>query len=264
MTLSSERLDIWLTAAKEIAVSAGDLVKKLAADGPKVTHKGPVDLVTDADLRAEKYIVAELKRRFPDHAILAEESGGQRVDGPLWAIDPIDGTTNYAHGFPVYAVSIGLFIEEKPVAGVVYDPNQKELFAAAKGRGATLNSGPIHVSAVAALDNALLATGFPYTLREDHESVMRDFINLSLACQGVRRAGAASIDLCALACGRFDGFWEVGLRPWDTAAAGLIVEEAGGHLSRYDGTQFDHFTPEAVASNGLLHDGILSLLQPRH
>lgn len=261
MTINSERLDIWLTAAEEIAVNAGDLVKKIAADGPEVRHKGPVDLVTEADLRAERYIIDELKKRFPDHAILAEESGGQRGDGPLWAIDPIDGTTNYAHGFPVYAVSIGLFIEERPVAGVVYDPNLNELFAAVKGDGATMNSRPIHVSDVAALDQALLATGFPYTLRKDHERVMRDFVNVSLVCQGVRRAGAASIDLCALACGRFDGFWEVGLRPWDTAAAGLIVEEAGGILSKHDGTAFDHFTPDAVATNGLLHDDLLSLLQ---
>jgi len=257
------KLDTWLDAAKEIVVGAGALIQELAKTGPLVRHKGPVDLVTDADIKADEYIVSRLRSRFPDHEVLAEESGGTRESDFLWAIDPIDGTTNYAHGFPVYAVSIGLFIEGVPAVGVVYEPNLRELFAAAKGSGATLNDRAIHVSAVDSLEQSLLATGFPYTLRDDPGKIMTDFINVSLAAQGVRRAGAASIDLCAVACGRFDGFWEVGLKPWDTAAAGLIVEEAGGRLSRYGGAAFDHFAPEMVASNGIIHQDLLDILQKR-
>ncbi|MDP1808670.1 MAG: inositol monophosphatase family protein [Actinomycetota bacterium] len=251
----------WLEAAKEIAVAAGDMVKEMAASRPKVTHKGPVDLVTEADVRAEKYIIGELLRRFPGHQILAEESGGTADAEYVWIIDPIDGTTNYAHGFPVWAVSIGLFIDKRPAVGVVYDPNLGELFAAVKGSGAVLNDKPISVSTVGKMTDGLLATGFPYTLREGPQRIMSDFSQIYLACQGVRRAGAATIDLCAVACGRFDGFWEVGLKPWDTAAAGLIVEEAGGRLSKYSGGSFDHFVPEMVASNGLIHQELLDILQ---
>lgn len=250
----------WLEAAKEIAVAAGDMVKGMAASNPKVTHKGPVDLVTEADVAAEKLIIGELSGRFPGHQILAEESGGTDDAEHVWIIDPIDGTTNYAHGFPVWAVSIGLFIDKRPAVGVVYDPNLGELFAAVKGAGATLNDKPIKVSAVAKLADGLLATGFPYTLRDGPQRIMSDFSQVYLSCQGVRRAGAASIDLCAVACGRFDGFWEVGLKPWDSAAAGLIVEEAGGRLSKYNGGSFDHFSPEMVASNGLIHQELLDIL----
>ena len=254
-------MDGWLEAVAEIAVGAGKLIKELAAAGPTVTYKGPVDLVTDADVKAEEFVVERLRRRWPDHAFLAEESGGTVDADYLWAVDPIDGTTNYAHGFPVYAVSIGLFVEKKPVLGVVYDPNLEELFAARQGGGATLNGRPISVSTIDNLDRALTATGFPYSLRRDPDKIMADFINMSLVCQGVRRAGAASIDLCAVACGRFDGFWEVGLKPWDTAAAGLIVSEAGGRLSGYNGERFDHFVPEMVASNGRVHEEILTVLK---
>jgi myo-inositol-1(or 4)-monophosphatase len=254
-------VDNWLEAAKEIAVAAGNMVKEMSASSPKVTHKGPVDLVTEADVRAEKFIIGELRRRFPGHEILAEESGGTRDAECVWIIDPIDGTTNYSHGFPVYAVSIGLFVDRAPAVGVVYDPNLNEVFAAVKGDGATLNGKPIKVSTVGKMADGLLATGFPYTLRDGPERIMSDFSQVYVACQGVRRAGAATIDLCAVACGRFDGFWEVGLKPWDTAAAGLIVEEAGGRLSKYDGGPFDHFHPEMVASNGLIHQELLEILQ---
>ncbi len=244
----------WLKIVSEIAIGAGALIKKKAKDRPIITHKGPVDLVTDADIESEKFIVSELESNFPGHSILGEEQGGSREGAFLWIIDPIDGTINYAHGFPVYAVSIGLFTDGQPALGVVYDPNLDELFAATRGGGATLNGKPISVSKINNLNAALLATGFPYSLRENPDKIMADFKRLSLMCQGVRRAGAASLDLCALACGRFDGFWEVELKPWDTAAAGLIVEEAGGRLSKYDGSAFDHFHPGLVASNGLIHE----------
>ncbi len=250
----------WLIEVEKIAIKAGILITEHLKGGPKVTRKGAVDLVTDADIMSEKYIVAEIQTHFPGHSILAEESGGDEDGHFVWAIDPIDGTTNYAHGFPVFAVSIGLLVDKQPVLGVVYDPNLKELFSAVKGGGATLNGETIQVSDVADLNDSLLATGFPYTLRENYKTIMADFTRLSLLCQGVRRAGAASLDLCALACGRFDGFWEVGLRPWDTAAAGLVVEEAGGKLSKYDGSEFDHFKRGLIASNSLIHDLLLEQL----
>lgn len=250
----------WLDIASEIAIGAGRLIQKKAKTKPVITHKGPVDLVTDADIESEKYIISELERSFPGHSVLGEEQGGNREGVFLWIIDPIDGTVNYAHGFPVYAVSIGLFTDGEPALGVVYDPNLDELFAASRGRGARLNGKSIGVSKVDNLNESLLATGFPYSLRENPDKIMADFKRISLLCQGVRRAGAASLDLCALACGRFDGFWEVELKPWDTAAAGLIVEEAGGHLSKFDGSAFDHFHPGLVASNGLIHESIVENL----
>lgn len=260
MQITAANLEKWLEAVEEIACEAGDMVKGMERSRPKVMHKGPADLVTEADLKADAFIVKAIKDLFPDHEILAEESGGNREADILWVIDPIDGTTNYAHGFPVYAVSIGLFVKKESLAGVVYDPNLKELFSAVRGRGATLNGDAIHVSTVESLENALLATGFPYTLRDDPKKIMNDFVNISLRVQGVRRAGAASIDLCAVACGRFDGFWEVGLKPWDTAAGGLIVEEAGGCLSNFSGKAFDHFIPEMTASNSIIHPELLGIL----
>ncbi|HEB12616.1 MAG TPA: inositol monophosphatase [Actinobacteria bacterium] len=257
---NADRNEDWLSVVCEIATNAGKLIRKKAKTKPIITHKGPVDLVTDADIESEKYIISELERGFPGHSILGEEQGGSREGDFLWAIDPIDGTTNYAHGFPVYAVSIGLFANGQPTLGVVYDPNLNELFAASRGGGATLNGKPISVSKTDNLNESLLATGFPYSLRENPDKIMADFKRLSLLCQGVRRTGAASLDLCALACGRFDGFWEVELKPWDTAAAGLIVEEAGGRLSKYDGSAFDHFHPGLVASNGLIHNQLVENL----
>lgn len=251
---------VWHRAALGMAREAGALIIELAAGRPEVRHKGPIDIVTSADLRSEELIREKISSLFPDHGILAEEGGGIEDSDILWVIDPIDGTTNYAHGFPVFAVSIGIMLNGEPVAGVVYDPNLKEMFSAVKGRGATLNGRPIAVSSVDDLDSALLATGFPYSLREAPEPILADFSRILLKCQGVRRAGAATIDLCNLACGRIDAFWERGLKPWDTAAAGLIVTESGGTLSKYDDSDFDHFFPQMAASNGLLHKKLLKLL----
>jgi myo-inositol-1(or 4)-monophosphatase len=250
-----------LKAIQEIAIKAGGLIKRMAAEGPKVTHKGPVDLVTQADIEAERLIIEELRRLFPGEGILAEESGGDSGAETLWVVDPIDGTTNYAHGFPVYAVSIGLLVKGRSSLGVVYDPNLDEMFAAQRGFGTTLNERPIRVSSVSRLDQALLATGFPYALRDDSEKIVADFARVAVVAQGVRRPGAATLDLCNIACGRFDGFWEVGLRPWDTAAAALIVEEAGGRITDYADRPFDHFKAAAVASNGFLHRQLLEILQ---
>lgn len=251
-----------MTAAREIAAEAGALIKEMQAGRPEIRHKGAIDIVTDADLRAEEYIRNELSRRFPDHAVLAEEGGGETEAEVLWVVDPIDGTTNFAHGFPIFAVSIGVMVEHRAVAGAVYEPNLNEMFTAKLGGGAFLNDRQISVSTVSDFDTALLATGFPYTLREDYQTVLADFQRVILTCQGVRRAGAATIDLCFLACGRVDAFWERGLKPWDTAAAALVAAEAGAVLTKYDGSDFDDFVPELVASNGALQKRLLELLQP--
>ncbi len=251
----------WLSAAREIAADAGALIRNARIEGLKVRHKGAIDIVTDADIKAEEFIKSQLAERFPSHAVLAEETGGPTDAEVLWVIDPIDGTTNFAHGFPIYAVSLGVMVDRRAVAGVVYELNLDEMFTATLGGGAHLNGESISVSAVTDFNAALLATGFPYTLREDYQGILADFQRVILACQGVRRAGAATVDLCFLACGRVDAFWERGLKPWDTAAAALIAAEAGAVLTRSNGAKFDDFVPDIVASNGLLHERLLTLLR---
>lgn len=250
----------WLAAAKEIALEAGALIKQLQRSAPQIRHKGEIDIVTSADLEAERLIVSELNRRFPNMDVLAEEGGGNVDSELMWVIDPIDGTTNYAHGFPIFTVSIAAMVGRRSEVGVVYEPNLREMFYAVRGQGAFLNDRPINVSEISTLDQALLATGFPYSLRSTHRTVLAEFERVLLACQGVRRAGAATIDLCYLASGRVDAFWERELKPWDTAAAALIASEAGAVITKYDGSEFDHFTPELAASNGLLHQELLGLL----
>lgn len=250
--------DEFRVAASEIALEAGQLLLEMRQQGIRVSRKGAVDLVTTADLAAEQLIKERLCAKFPDHEILAEESGGESTPGrPLWIVDPLDGTTNFAHGYPVFAVSIGLEVEGKIVAGAVYDPSFDELFTAAAGSGAWLNGKPIRVSSCQTLDDALLATGFPYFYRERTDEVLDLFRAFSIRVQGVRRSGAAALDICALACGRLDGFWELGLKPWDTAAGSLILEEAGGTLSKIDGSTFDIRVPTVLATNGLLHEEML-------
>ncbi|MHB0976496.1 MAG: inositol monophosphatase family protein [Candidatus Aquicultorales bacterium] len=246
--------------AGNLAVEAGKLIKRIEGEGVEVRMKGAVDLVTSADIRSEEFITRQIRNVYPDHEILAEEAGGENPGGePLWIIDPLDGTTNFAHGFPVYAVSIGVEIDGAVVAGAVYDPTADELFTAATGEGAVRNGEPIRVSLVSQLDKSLLATGFPYFFREEADRVLDLFKAYSLQAQGIRRAGAAAIDLCWLACGRLDGFWELGLKPWDTAAGGLIVREAGGVLTRLDGTPFDIRVPQVLGTNGLIHDEMLEI-----
>lgn len=260
-----------LLVAKQLTVDAGKLIKELSKAPLEIEFKGPVDVVTRADTESEKMIINRLKEQFPSHNILSEEAEQKVVkEAPkyktsgqaeyLWLVDPLDGTTNYAHGFPVYAVSIGLAYQDEIVIGVVYDPNLDELFSAIKDGGAYLNDEPISVSKIKELDKSLLATGFPYDLRKRPKEVLGYFDAFTLRAQGVRRAGAAAIDLCQLACGRFDGFWELGLKPWDTSAGKLIVSEAGGKLTKFDGASFDIWTPEVVASNGLIHQQMLEVL----
>ena len=230
-----------------------------------VSNKGAIDLVTEADLAAEKLIIERINSHYPRHAILAEESGASVELAPTeksewkWIIDPLDGTTNYAHGYPCFCVSIGIERAGAIEIGVVYDPMRDEIFAAERGRGAHLNDRPIHVSSVQELNRAMLCTGFPYNVRE-RPDFARDFTNFTMEAQAVRRDGSAALDLAYVACGRFDGFWEDGLNPWDTAAGVILIEEAGGRVTDFRNTQLDIYTPKVLASNGLVHEAMMLVL----
>ena len=230
----------------------------------QVSNKGDIDLVTEADLAAEKLIIERIKSHYPRHAILAEESGAsQEIDGGnsdwKWIIDPLDGTTNYAHGYPCFCVSIGVEHAGVIEIGVVYDPTRDEMFAAERGQGATLNERPIRVSSVTDLNAAMLCTGFPYNVRE-RPDFARDFINFTMNAQAVRRDGSAALDLAYLACGRFDGFWEDGLNAWDVAAGVLLIEEAGGRITNFTGAPLDIYTAKVLATNGHVHDAMMRVL----
>jgi myo-inositol-1(or 4)-monophosphatase len=256
-----------LNFAIQAARDAGRLLQDRMGRTIQITNKGVIDLVTEVDVAAEQLIIERIKSYHPRHAVLAEESGASdQPGGPRsefqWIIDPLDGTTNYAHGYPCFCVSIALERAGVLELGVIYDPTRDETFAAERGEGATLNGRRIHVSEISELNRAMLCTGFPYNVR-DRGDFARHFSNFIMHAQAVRRDGSAALDLAYVACGRFDGFWEEGLRPWDVAAGVLLVEEAGGRISRYDGTPFDIYTPPIVASNGLLHEEMLRVLQMR-
>jgi myo-inositol-1(or 4)-monophosphatase len=253
-----------LNFAIDVAREAGGLlVQRLGT--AKVTNKSDIDLVTEADVASENLIIERIRSYYPQHGILAEESGeavvvgGKRSDWK-WIIDPLDGTTNYAHGYPCFCVSIAL--EHKGVIeiGVVYDPTRDEMFAAERGSGATLNDRKIRVSSVEGLNNAMLCTGFPYNVRE-RPNFARDFTNFTMTAQAVRRDGSAAIDLAYVACGRFDGFWEDGLSPWDIAAGALLIEEARGKVTNFENGPMSIYNQKVLASNGLVHDDMLRVLR---
>jgi myo-inositol-1(or 4)-monophosphatase len=254
-----------LNFAIQTAREAGHLLAERFGRALQVTNKSELDLVTESDLASERLIIERIKTYHPRHAILAEESGvsatAERDQGSewRWIIDPLDGTTNYAHGYPCFCVSIGLEHEGKMEVGVIYDPMRDELFTAERGAGASLNGRRIQVSPRTNLSSALLCTGFPYDVRERSEFA-RHFANFIMNAQGVRRDGAAALDLAYVACGRFDGFWEEGLKPWDVAAGTLMVEEAGGRVSNYAGEPLSIYKPPIVASNGLLHEEMMRVL----
>jgi len=259
---SPEKKDI-LLAATEAALKAGALLRELFEQPHQIQHKSAIDLVTEADLASEELILDMLQHRLPGIKIMSEESFAAYNDIPtesVWIIDPLDGTTNFAHNFPWFAVSIALYAEGRSQVGIIYNPMQDELFCAAPGSGAWLNDRPIKVSKVASLQNALAATGFPYDIRERSDAILAAFKTVLTQAQGVRRPGAAALDLAYLACARLDAFWEVGLKPWDTAAGCLLVEEAGGMLSNFAGAPFSPFNPELLASNTLLHRDLTALL----
>lgn len=253
-----------LNFAIQTAQDAGRLlVERLGR--ARVTNKGIIDLVTEADVASERLIIERINSYYPRHAVLAEESGSSVLLGGergeyQWIIDPLDGTTNYAHGYPAFCVSIALEREGTLEIGVIYDPLRDETFAAQRGEGATLNGRRIRASQISDLNAALLCTGFPYDVR-DSGDFARHFRNFIMHAQAVRRDGTAALDLAYVACGRFDGFWEEGLRPWDVAAGVLLVEEAGGRVSYYDGSRFNIYTPPIVASNGLIHEEMMRVLK---
>lgn len=253
-----------LNFAIETARDAGHLLLEKFGRISTITKKGDINLVTEADLASEALIIERIRSYHPKHSILAEESGESASDGGgsqwKWIIDPLDGTTNYAHGYPCFAVTIALEYEGKVVAGVTFDPTRDELFAAEKGRGATLNGKPIRVSAAENLGDSLICTGFPYDFKRK-DDFARHLTSFLLNSRGVRRDGSAAIDLAYVACGRFDGFWEEGLKPWDMAAGKLLIEEAGGWVTRYDGAEFSIYEPPVCASNGKIHNEMLAVLR---
>ena len=248
--------------ARKAAQAGGAILMEYYGKVKAIEHKGDIDLVTEADQASERRIISMIKDAYPHHRILAEESGDSGdASSYTWIVDPLDGTTNYAHGYPCFCVSIAIEYEKEVIHGIIYDPVKKELFTADKGNGAYLNGTPITVSSTQELNNSLLCTGFPYDVRENMESNIRLFRSFLMHAQAVRRDGSAALDLCYTAAGRFDGFWEQNLHPWDVAAGSLILSEAGGKLSRYKGEPFSVYMPEIIASNGLLHKQMLAIVR---
>jgi myo-inositol-1(or 4)-monophosphatase len=258
----------FLPAMSAIAREAGGLLLDYFHKKLKVEYKGEADLVTAADRASETLIRQRIREQFPSHDVLGEEQGlSDQGSDYRWYVDPLDGTTNFAHGYPVFCVSLALeYRNLEPsssvarIAAVVYDPTRDELFSAEQGKGAHLNGKPIRVSNTTQLKECLVATGFPSHKRHRNPNIYF-YHQITLRTHGVRRAGSAALDLCTVACGRFDGFWEFNLNPWDTAAGVLIVEEAGGKVSRFDGSPFQLDSRETVASNGLVHDALLHEFQ---
>lgn len=252
-------MDNYLDVAVEIASEAGALLAQLSKQPREITYKRKSDIVTDADRRSEALIIQRIHRHFPDHAIVAEEGGGKDTGSDYcWYVDPLDGTTNFAHGFPVYCVTLALAYRDEVIAGVVYDPNREEMFAAERGAGATLNGERIHASQTSDLAESLLGTGFP-PYASDHDLNMQLFFKLTQLSHGIRRAGAAALDLCSVAVGRFEGFWELKLNSWDKAAGSLLVTEAGGRVTDLTGGAFSLRRDQIFASNGLIHESMLEI-----
>ena len=251
-----------LEKAKRIAMEAGNiLVDKLNSDFT-ITQKGSIDLVTDADLASEKYIVEALQKVFPEHGIYAEEGRRASSEGDLiWFVDPLDGTTNFAHRVPYFSVSLALIKGKEILLGVVYNPLSGECYTAERGKGAFLNGEKITISKTASLQKSLLVTGFSYSITTDTNDNMKTFEKVTKASQGVRRMGSAALDLCYVACGRFDAFWERRLQTYDMAAGALVVLEAGGQLTNCSGEPYDVLGNEIYASNGLIHEELLQILK---
>ena len=245
----------------EMAREAGALLIEHFDRQIKIEYKGEADLVTVADRKSEALIRARVREQFPDHDVLGEEEGFRDTGSRYrWYVDPLDGTTNFAHGFPVFCVSLALEREHEMIAGVCYDPTRNELFAAEKGRGAFLNERPIQVSEVGVLAESLVGTGFPSHKRHQNPNIYF-YHQITLKTHGVRRAGSAALDLCSVASGRLDAFWEFKLNPWDTAAGVLIIEEAGGRVTDFSGGPFQLDSRETLASNGRIHQALVNEFQ---
>ena len=252
----------YLEVAVRAAREAGGLQRERLWSEHRVEFKGEINLVTEVDRESEALIVGMLRESFPDHDILAEENDyGSTQSGCKWIIDPLDGTTNYAHGFPWFGVSIALEVEGEIRLGVIYHPMRDELFTVVKGKRAFLNGWPLHVSRRAPLKSALLATGFPYDRTRENENNFAQFFDFQMAARAVRRFGAAALDLAYVAAGRLDGYWEMKLKPWDVAAGKLLVEEAGGRVTNHGGEAYSVYDHRIVASNGLIHDEMLAVLE---
>lgn len=260
-TSSASRLTLAIDAAREAGAFLAANLGKVRTVTEKDTRGK--NLVTEIDRMSEELILGRIRSRFPGDEILAEEGGrgAESGSGYRWVVDPLDGTTNYTHGFPVFCVSIGVEREGRIVAGVIYDPNLDELFSAEIGGGAFLNGEPMRVSAIDRLSRSLLVTGFPYNIHENPDHSVERFIGALMKAQAVRRMGSAAIDLAYVACGRYEGFWEVGLHPWDVAAGSLLVTEAGGNVTGFGGGPCSIYGKDIAASNGLVHRQLLDCIR---
>jgi myo-inositol-1(or 4)-monophosphatase len=256
---------IYLATAIEAVLRAGEVQMRQFGGAMQVDKKGAIDLVTNIDIEVERGFRAMIAERFPDHVVLGEEfvQAGQREAVPrfCWVFDPVDGTTNYAHGLPIFCSSLALEIDGDPVAAAVYDPTRRELFTAERGHGAWLNGRPIRVSSADALIDALLVTGFPYTVQQDPGELVGLFGEFLKTSRAVRRLGSAALDLCYVAAGRFEAFWEQKLNPWDISAGALLVQEAGGRVTDSAGGAFSSRTGSIVASNGRIHDAVVETIR---
>jgi myo-inositol-1(or 4)-monophosphatase len=255
---------ILLATATEIVLRAGEIQLQRQSSGFRVSKKGEIDLVTEVDLECERVCRDVIAERFPGHDVLAEEMSqpGERASSPYrWVFDPLDGTTNYAHGLPIFCASLALEIDGRATVGAVYDPTRRELFTAERGVGAFVNGVPLRVSSTATLLDSLLVTGFPYDVHKRTADLLEMFGAFLGTARAVRRLGSAALDLCYVAAGRFEGFWEQHLHPWDVAAGALIAEEAGGRVTGMDGSRFDPGAAHLVASNGHIHDAMLDVIR---
>lgn len=252
-----------LATAIEVVTRAGALQRARFGSAVRVDKKGTIDLVTEVDVEVERMCRALIGERFPDHDILGEEFGAAGIRGRShrWVFDPLDGTTNFAHGVPIFCSALALEIDGEAVVGAVFDPNRQELFTAERGVGAWLNGAPIRVSTTAEVIDAMLVTGFPYDVHETLDDVVGLFAAFVAKARAIRRLGSAAIDLCWVAAGRMDAFWEERLKPWDTRAGALLVQEAGGRISGLDGRPWDPAGGHLLASNGPLHDALCQVVQ---
>jgi myo-inositol-1(or 4)-monophosphatase len=253
----------FLRTAIDIVTRAGEIQLARQESGFRVSKKGTTDLVTEVDLECEQMCRTILAERFPGHDVLGEEGGAGQHPGSRWrwVFDPLDGTTNYTHGLPIFCASLGFEIDGRTEVGAVYDPSRCELFAAERGRGATLNGSPLRVSDTATLIDSLLVTGFPYGVHRSSGDLIELFGSFIAQARAVRRLGSAALDLCYVAAGRFEGFWEQHLKPWDVCAGALVVEEAGGCVTGMDGSPFDLLAGHLIASNGSLHQEMLRVIR---
>jgi myo-inositol-1(or 4)-monophosphatase len=254
---------LFLTTAVEAVVHAGDVMMSRVGTLVRIDKKGAIDIVTEVDVAIERHFRDTIAARFPDHAILGEEMGGSATPppGPCWVFDPIDGTTNFAHGLPIFCASVALEVNGTAEVAAVYDPTRRELYTAERGGGAFLNGRRLQVSSVETLVDAVLVTGFPYDVHERVEEIVGLFGAFVGRARAVRRLGSAALDLCYVAAGRLDGFWESDLKAWDIAGGSLIVDEAGGRISTMAGEPFSSRAGQVLATNGLLHDGMLSVIR---